>query len=137
MTGTPPVPTVLVIDDEPQMRRTLDTNLRARGYNVALAADGASALTIAGRVRPDVVILDLGLPDIDGLEVLDGLRGWSAVPIIVLSARDNEKAKVAALNAGADDFVAKPFGIDELVARLRAAMRRTTSGQVDEAVIET
>ena len=83
------------------------------------------------------MILDLGLPDLDGLEVLEGLRGWSEVPIIVLSARDNERDKVAALDAGADDYVAKPFGIDELVARLRAAMRRIPSGQVDEAVIDT
>jgi two-component system KDP operon response regulator KdpE len=131
------MPTVLVIDDEQQIRRTLEINLQARGYDVALAADGRSALTIAARVKPDVVILDLGLPDLDGLEVLQGLRGWSAVPIIVLSARDNEKDKVAALDAGADDYVAKPFGIDELVARLRAAMRRIASGQVDEAAIET
>jgi two-component system KDP operon response regulator KdpE len=131
------MPTVLVIDDEQQIRRTLEINLQARGYAVALAPDGGSALTIAARVKPDVVILDLGLPDLDGLEVLEGLRGWSEVPIIVLSARDNEKDKVAALDAGADDYVAKPFGIDELVARLRAAMRRTPSGPADEAVIET
>ncbi len=131
------MPTVLVIDDEQQIRRTLEINLQARGYDVALAATGATALTIAARVKPDVVILDLGLPDLDGLEVLEGLRGWSAVPIIVLSARDNERDKVAALDAGADDYVAKPFGIDELVARLRAAMRRTASDQPGEAVIET
>ncbi len=137
MTDTPPTPTVLVIDDEHQIRRTLELNLRARGYDVALAADGGSALTTAARVKPDVVILDLGLPDLDGIDVLEGLRGWSEIPIIVLSARDNEKDKVAALDAGADDYVAKPFGIDELVARLRAAMRRTSYSQPDEAVIET
>jgi two-component system KDP operon response regulator KdpE len=131
------MPRVLVIDDEPQIRRTLAVNLQARGYDVELAADGATALTVAARAKPDVVILDLGLPDLDGLEVLHGLRGWSTVPIVILSARENERDKVAALDAGADDYVAKPFGMDELVARLRAALRRSTVAQPDEAVVET
>jgi len=131
------MPTVLVIDDEQQIRRTLDVNLQARGYDVALAADGTTALTTAARVKPDVVILDLGLPDLDGIEVLHGLRGWSAVPVVVLSARENEQDKVAALDAGADDYVTKPFGIDELVARLRAALRRSTNPTEEEAVIVT
>jgi two-component system KDP operon response regulator KdpE len=131
------MPTVLVIDDEHQIRRTLDVNLQARGYDVALAADGTTALTTAARVKPDVVILDLGLPDIDGIEVLHGLRGWSSVPVVVLSAREDERGKVAALDAGADDYVTKPFGIDELVARLRAALRRSTNPAQDEVVVVT
>jgi len=131
------MPTVLVIDDEHQIRRTLDVNLQARGYDVALAADGTTALTTAARVKPDVVILDLGLPDIDGIEVLHGLRGWSSVPVVVLSAREDERGKVAALDAGADDYVTKPFGIDELVARLRAALRRSTNPAEDEMVVVT
>jgi two-component system KDP operon response regulator KdpE len=132
------VPTVLVVDDEDQIRRTLAINLQARGYDVSLAPDGVTALTLAARARPDVVILDLGLPDVDGLEVLQGIRGWSSVPIVVLSAREDETDKVAALDAGADDYVSKPFGIDELLARLRAAIRRSASASDDEdAVVET
>ena len=115
---------VLVVDDELPMRRTLDIGLRAGGYDVALAATGEEALEMAAREEPDVVILDLGLPGIDGIQVARGLRGWSAVPIIVLSARGAEAVKVAALDAGADDYVTKPFGMDELLARLRAALRR-------------
>jgi two-component system KDP operon response regulator KdpE len=115
---------VLVIDDELPMRRTLDIGLRARGYEVDLAASGEQALELAARHHPDVVILDLGLPGIDGIEVAHALRGWSEVPIIVLSARGAEAVKVAALDAGADDYVTKPFGMDELLARLRAALRR-------------
>ena len=106
------------------MRRTLDIGLRAGGYGVTLAATGEEALERAGRDNPDAVILDLGLPGIDGIEVAKSLRGWSAVPIIVLSARGAESVKVAALDAGADDYVTKPFGMDELLARLRAALRR-------------
>lgn len=116
---------VLVVDDEPQIRRALNINLRARGYEVDLAPTGEDALRTAAQHRPDVVILDLGLPGIDGIEVVHGLRGWSKVPIIVLSVRDSESDKVAALDAGADDFVTKPFGMDELLARLRAAVRRS------------
>jgi two-component system KDP operon response regulator KdpE len=115
---------VLVVDDELPMRRTLDIGLRAGGYDVELAATGEEALELAAREEPDAVILDLGLPGIDGIQVAQGLRGWSAVPIIVLSARGAEAVKVAALDAGADDYVTKPFGMDELLARLRAALRR-------------
>jgi two-component system KDP operon response regulator KdpE len=127
---------VLVVDDEPQIRRALGINLRSRGYDVDLAADGEQALTLAARKHPDVVVLDLGLPAMDGVEVIRGLRGWSHVPIVVLSVRDAEAEKVAALDAGADDYVTKPFGMDELVARLRAALRRSTPAE-EEALVET
>ena len=127
---------VLVVDDEPQIRRALGINLRSRGYDVDFAADGEQALTLAARKHPDVVVLDLGLPAMDGVEVIRGLRGWSHVPIVVLSVRDAEAEKVAALDAGADDYVTKPFGMDELVARLRAALRRTTPAE-EEALVET
>ena len=115
---------VLVVDDEPQIRKALRVNLAARGYEVDLAESGEVALSIAAARRPDVVLLDLGLPGIDGLEVIDGLRGWSEVPILVLSVRGEESDKVAALDAGADDYVSKPFGMGELLARLRANLRR-------------
>jgi len=115
---------VLVVDDEPQIRRALSTNLGARGYDVLAAASGEEALRLAAERHPDVVILDLGLPGLDGVDVVRGLRGWSQVPIIVLSVRSDESDKVAALDAGADDFVTKPFGMNELLARLRAALRR-------------
>lgn len=128
---------VLVVDDEAQILKTLRTNLRARGYEVLTAADGESALALAAREHPDVVILDLGLPGIDGVEVIDGLRGWSEVPIIVLSAREQEGDKVLALDAGADDYITKPFGMDELLARLRAAVRRGTASKEEQPVIET
>ena len=127
---------VLVVDDEPQIRRALGINLRARGYDVDLAPDGERALEVAARHHPDVVVLDLGLPGIDGVDVIRGLRGWSQVPIVVLSVRDAEGDKVAALDAGADDYVTKPFGMDELLARLRAALRRTTPAE-EEALVET
>ncbi len=127
---------ILVVDDEPEICRTLGINLRIRGYDVDLAADGESALDMAARHHPDAVVLDLGLPGIDGVDVIAGLRGWSRVPIVVLSARDGEPDKVAALDAGADDYVTKPFGMDELLARLRAALRRATPAEED-AVIET
>jgi two-component system KDP operon response regulator KdpE len=127
---------VLVVDDEPQIRRALEVNLSARGYEVDVAVDGVEALERAARDHPDVVVLDLGLPALDGLDVIRGIRGWSAVPIIVLSVRDREADKVAALDAGADDYVTKPFGMDELLARLRAALRRTTPAGAD-AVVET
>jgi two-component system KDP operon response regulator KdpE len=119
---------VLVVEDEPGLRQGLAINLRARGYEVMLAADGATALEAAARRPPDVVVLDLGLPDMDGTAVILGIRGWSPVPIIVLSARAAQSDKVAALDAGADDYVSKPFGMDELLARLRAALRRTAAG---------
>jgi two-component system KDP operon response regulator KdpE len=120
---------VLVVDDEPQILRALGINLRARGYDVDLAPTGEDALRAAARRHPDVVVLDLGLPGIDGIEVIAGLRGWSSVPIIVLSVRDREADKVAALDAGADDYVTKPFGMDELLARMRAALRRVTTAE--------
>ncbi len=127
---------VLVVDDEPQILRALGTNLKARGYSVDLAPTGEAALALAARKHPDLVILDLGLPGIDGVEVIAGLRGWTSVPIVVLSVREAESAKVAALDAGADDYVTKPFGMDELLARLRAALRRAAPGE-EEAVVET
>jgi two-component system KDP operon response regulator KdpE len=127
---------VVVIDDEAAICRALRINLTARSYDVKTAADGASGLSLVARERPDVVIVDLGLPDMDGAEVIRGIRGWSTAPIIVLSARGNEATKVAALDAGADDYVTKPFGMDELLARLRAAARRAMPAD-DEPVIAT
>ena len=115
---------VLVVDDEPQLLRALRINLNARGFAVTTAADGRGALTAASRMDPHVVVLDLGLPDMDGLTVLEGLRGWTTVPVIVLSARSDAADKVSALDAGADDYVTKPFGMEEFLARLRAAVRR-------------
>jgi two-component system KDP operon response regulator KdpE len=125
---------VLVVDDEVALRRALGINLRARGYEVALAENGAAALRLAADAHPDIVLLDLGLPDMDGLEVIAGIRGWSAVPIIVLSARRVSDDKVEALDAGADDYVTKPFGMDELLARLRAAVRRAGPPEADSVV---
>jgi two-component system KDP operon response regulator KdpE len=127
---------VLVVDDERQIRRALAVNLRARGFDVVEAASGEDALVVAAAQHLDVVVLDLGLPGIDGIEVVEGLRGWSSVPIVVLSVRDAEADKVAALDAGADDYVTKPFGMDELLARLRAALRRAVPA-AEEPVIET
>ena len=117
---------ILVVDDEPQIVRALDIHLRARGYEVATASDGTEALQAAASRVPDLVILDLGLPDLDGVEVITGLRGWSSVPILVLSGRADSVDKVDAFDAGADDYVTKPFGMDELLARLRAMLRRNT-----------
>jgi two-component system KDP operon response regulator KdpE len=128
---------ILVVDDEPQLLRALATNLRARGYEVDQAATGEAALMLAASHHPDLVVLDLGLPGIDGLEVIAGLRGWSAVPIVVLSVREREADKVAALDAGADDYVTKPFGMDELLARLRAALRRGAPASKEEAILTT
>lgn len=126
--------TVLVIDDEPSIVRALRINLRARGYDVHVAYDGTSGLSVMARERADVVIVDLGLPDIDGVDVINGIRGWSNAPIIVLTARDQEPEKVSALDAGADDYVTKPFGMDELLARIRAAERRALP-QPDEPIV--
>jgi two-component system KDP operon response regulator KdpE len=120
---------VLVVDDDPLIVRTLEINLRARGYDVESARDGRSSLQIAAEREPDVVVLDLGLPDLDGVKVLRRLREHSDVPIIVLSARRDSDDKVEALDLGADDYVTKPFGMDELMARIRAAVRR--SGRTD------
>jgi two-component system KDP operon response regulator KdpE len=116
---------VLVVDDEPQILRALRINLRVRQYDVHVAATGTEALEVASRYPPDLVILDLGLPDLDGVEVIHGLRGWTKAPIIVLSGRADSTDKVEALDAGADDYITKPFGVEELLARMRAAVRRT------------
>ncbi|WP_426512883.1 response regulator [Dactylosporangium sp. McL0621] len=130
--------TVLIVDDDRQLLRALRVNLTARGYKVLLAPDGRSGLAMAGQHRPDLVIVDLGLPDLDGIDVVTGIRGWSGVPIVVLSARHAEQAKVNALDAGADDYVTKPFGIDELLARVRAALRRGAPVvDADEPVVRT
>ena len=118
---------VLVIDDEPQILRALRINLRARQYEVFTAQTGAQALAEAAHHPPDLVILDLGLPDLDGVEVIGGLRGWTDAPIIVLSGRADSTDKVEALDAGADDYVTKPFGMDELLARMRAVTRRSAA----------
>ena len=115
---------VLVVDDEPQLLRALSINLRARQYDVHAAASGGDALKVAAAHPPDIVILDLGLPDMEGTDVIAGLRGWTEVPILVLSGRTDSADKVDALDAGADDYVTKPFGMDELLARLRAMTRR-------------
>jgi len=127
---------ILVIDDEPQIQRALATNLRARDFDVDLALTGRDGLRQAADRHPDLVIVDLGLPDLDGVEVVAGLRGWTSVPIIVLSVRDGEADKVAALDAGADDYVTKPFGMNELLARMRAAMRRNLPTE-EEPVVST
>lgn len=121
---------ILVVDDDPQILRALRINLRARSYEVDVAADGASTLRVASTARPDLVLLDLGLPDMDGVEVIRGLRDWTTVPIIVVSGRAGSGDKVAALDAGADDYITKPFGVDELLARIRAVTRRATPAEV-------
>ncbi len=126
---------VLVVDDEPQLLRAMRINLSARGYEVAVAADGACALEAAAKLVPDVVVLDLGLPDMDGTDVIAGLRGWTKVPILVLSGRAESADKVDALDAGADDYVTKPFSMDELMARLRALMRRSDAESPAEPVV--
>ena len=127
---------VLVVDDDRPLARALAINLKAHGYDVTVAHDGRAALTEVARAHPAVVVLDLGLPDLDGVEVLAGIRGWSAIPVIVLSARSTSAEKVAALDAGADDYVTKPFGMEELLARIRAAVRRgaPVASEVVEAV---
>jgi two-component system, OmpR family, KDP operon response regulator KdpE len=128
------VTTVLLVDDDLALLRTLSMNLEARGYRVTTAPDGESALTSMRHAQPDLVILDLGLPGVSGTEALRELRTWSAVPVIVLSARHGSDDKVVALDLGADDYVTKPFGIDELLARLRAAVRRTAPGEATAVV---
>ena len=128
---------ILVVDDDPGLARALAINLRARKYEVQVAATGRDALRLAASTPPDAVILDLGLPGMSGRDVIDGLRGWMSVPIIVLSARDSEIDMVAALDAGADDYVTKPFGMGELLARLRAALRRASPSDDEPPVITT
>jgi len=128
---------ILVVDDDDQLVRALRIGLTAGGYQVATAPDATTALTLAGRTPPDLVILDLGLPDLDGVAVIEALRGWSSAPIIVLSARHHEPAKVDALDAGADDYITKPFGMPELLARIRAALRRATPGADTAPVVRT
>jgi two-component system KDP operon response regulator KdpE len=131
------VPRILVVDDEPQIVRALGINLKALGYRVDTAGSGEEALRKAADNRPDTVILDLGLPGMDGIDVIRGLRGWTNIPIIVLSVRDAEHDKIAALDAGADDYVTKPFGMGELLARLRAALRRESDSEEDLVAVET
>lgn len=126
---------VMVVDDDARLRKTLEINLRARGYTIDLAATGEAALQLAASQHPDVIILDLGLPGIDGLEVIAGIRGWSNIPIVVLSGRETEAMKVRALDLGADDYLTKPFGMDELLARLRAAARRAVLPNGDPVLV--
>jgi two-component system, OmpR family, KDP operon response regulator KdpE len=131
----PAAPRVLVIDDEAQIRRFLDIGLRAEGYQVVLAATGGEGLGLAATQSPDVVVLDIGLPDMEGHEVLRELRTWSQVPVVMLSVRDAETEKVKALDNGANDYVTKPFGIQELMARLRVLLRQSAkAGQVEAPV---
>ncbi|MFE5763989.1 response regulator [Streptomyces sp. NPDC056492] len=131
---------VLVVEDDPQLVRALKINLQARKFDVEEASDGGSALRLAAARKPDVIVLDLGLPDMDGIEVIKSVRGWSRVPILVLSARHTSEDKIRALDAGADDYVTKPFSMDELLARLRAAARRRepgTASQADKVAVVT
>ncbi|MET9342271.1 response regulator [Nonomuraea sp. NPDC003804] len=127
---------VLVVDDEPQLLRALRINLVARHYEVTVAADGGSALREAAERQPDLVLLDLGLPDLDGVDVIHGLRGWTSVPILVLSGRTGNQDKIEALDAGADDYVTKPFNIEELLARMRAVTRRTGLQEAELARVQ-
>jgi two-component system KDP operon response regulator KdpE len=128
---------LLLIDDEAPFVRAIGVSLNAMGYEVESAATGSTGLAKAATSTPDVIILDLGLPDMDGIDVLNDLRTWTQVPIIVLSARHRDEAKVAALDGGADDYVTKPFSMDELVARIRAALRRHPSVASEEPTVET
>ena len=125
---------LLIADDDPQMVRALRITLAAHGYDVVAAPDGAAAITMAAQTHPDIVLLDLGMPRMDGIEVIQALRGWTTVPIIVVSGRTGSADKVDALDAGADDYVTKPFQVDELLARLRALSRRTTSSTGESMV---
>ncbi|AVZ40267.1 MULTISPECIES: response regulator [unclassified Dietzia] len=131
-------PTVLVVDDDAQLLRALRINFRARGMTVVTAETGAEALSRAADCDPDLIILDLGLPDLDGIQVLHGLQGWSRAPVLVLSARPDSSDKVQALDAGADDYVTKPFAMDEFFARVRAALRRASrADSPGQAMVET
>ncbi|GAA1714248.1 response regulator [Isoptericola hypogeus] len=128
---------VLVVDDDAGLARALAINLRAHGWDVTVAGTGAAALDAASSAHPDVIVLDLGLPDVSGLDVIAGVRGWSAVPIVVLSARQLGEDKVDALDAGADDYVTKPFAMNELLARLRAAVRRAQPAEASSDPVVT
>jgi len=128
---------VLIVDDEPQIRRFLRTSLSAHGYRIIEASGGQEAMTLLATERPELVLLDLGLPDMDGLEVIRRLREWSTVPIIVVSVRGREAEKIAALDGGADDYVTKPFGIGELLARMRTALRHRLQAEVDAPVFRS
>jgi len=128
---------VLVVDDDPQLRRALRINLAAHEYHVLTAIDGTSALETVADAKPDAVILDLGLPDLDGIEVIARLRRWTSVPVVVLSARTQTADKIEALDAGADDYVTKPFPMDELLARLRVALRHASSSSLGTTVLDT
>lgn len=127
---------ILVVDDEPQIQRFLKPSLSAAGYEVVEAATGAEALKAVATQAPDLVILDLGLPDMDGKEVIASLRGWSDIPIVILSARDRESEKIAALDLGADDYIEKPFGVGELTARIRTALRHRGRKDAIPAIME-
>jgi two-component system KDP operon response regulator KdpE len=134
---TEPSIRILIVDDEPQIRRFLRTTLSAHGYRVIEASCGREAMTLAATERPELMLLDLGLPDIEGLEVIQRLREWSTVPIIVVSVRGQEAEKIEALDSGADDYVTKPFGMGELLARIRAALRHRLQAEVDEPVFRS
>ena len=128
---------IMVVEDDVGLARALAIHLRGRGYAVDIAGDGTTALATAARRPPDLVLLDLGLPDMDGGDVVHGLRGWTTAPILVLSARQEQRQKVSALDSGADDYVTKPFGMDELLARVRAALRRSSLDEAEQPVVET
>ncbi|MBO9627634.1 MAG: response regulator [Microbacterium sp.] len=125
---------LLIADDDPQMVRALRITLSAHGYEVVVAADGAAAIAVAAQTHPDIILLDLGMPRLDGVEVIQALRGWTTAPIIVVSGRTGSADKVEALDAGADDFVTKPFQVDELLARLRALARRSAASGGESTV---
>ena len=139
MASSSPSARILVVDDEPQLTRVLRTGLKSRGYDVRIAANGVTALQTFNEWRPDLVITDLAMPEMDGLELCRRLRAVSQIPIVVLSAKDEEKTKIEALDLGADDYVTKPFGIDELLARVRAALRRSPSAVITDVanILET
>ena len=126
---------ILIIEDEPALARALAITLNARGYETDVAVTGAAGLDLAASSHPDLILLDLGLPDLDGMAILHAVRGWSQIPVVVLSARQTSYDKVAALDAGADDYVSKPFAMDELLARIRAATRRATGAEADPLVV--
>ena len=133
---TEPRPTILIVEDEPEIRRFLRASLGAEGYRVVESATGRRGIIDAGTHKPDLVIVDLGLPDVDGIEVVKRIRDWSAVPILILSARAHERSKVEALDAGADDYVTKPFGVGELLARVRVALRNAARSRVGTNILE-